>query len=177
MLGSQDHQMNDCNNVNVIPCVHLNVADSMSKTLILCVVRAILRLFCGLEHTQTSIHLRLFVTSRPELPIRLGFSDMAEGIQYDVALHEVPRWTIERDIAHYLEYEFARIRADRSKTQPLYPLPPDWPGKESLHALVQRAVPLFIFAATICRFIADLRGNPKGRLDRVLKHREISKLD
>jgi hypothetical protein len=34
--------------------------------------------------------LRIVLTSRLELPIRLGFKDMAEGAYQDLILHEVP---------------------------------------------------------------------------------------
>src|SRR5690606_32193566 len=47
-------------------------------------------------------------------------------------------------------------------------LPPDWPGTESIQKLVDMAIPLFIYAATICRFIQDRRlGGPKDQLARV----------
>ena len=38
------------------------------------------------------------------------------------------------------------------------------------------AVPLFIFAATVCRFVGDPRGSwdPEGRLATVLKYQTIS---
>ncbi len=76
-------------------------------------IRAILRL---LERTKDikAVSLRVFVTSRPELPIRLGFKQMSDGTYRDLVLHEVPRNTIERDITLFLEHELARIREQRS---------------------------------------------------------------
>jgi hypothetical protein len=54
-------------------------------------------------------------------------------------------------------------------------LPIDWPGQANIQSLVQIAVPLFIFAATICRFLKDQRcGEPDKQLTRVLKYQTKS---
>ncbi len=51
----------------------------------------------------------------------------------------------------------------------------DWPGHSVLSTLVRMAVPLFIFAATICRFIDDDHTqDPKGQLAKVLQYREAT---
>jgi hypothetical protein len=124
--------------------------------------------------------LRIFTTSRPELPIRLGFAEMSEDTHQDFTLHEIPKATIEDDISTYLKYEFARIRAEHSKRRPQYLLPPDWPGDGNIQALVRIAVPLFIFASTMCRFVADPRWDPKKRLKTILDFQtasQASKLD
>ena len=63
------------------------------------------------------------MTSRPELPIRLGFKQMSDGKYQDLVLYKVPKKTIEHDIALYLEHELEEIRKQRS-------LSPDWPGKD-----------------------------------------------
>lgn len=112
--------------------------------------------------------LRLFVTSRPELPIRMGFTEMEAKTHYDVDLHDIERVTIEHDIRLYFEYRFANIRTERLKRQPQYPLPLDWPGKDNISRLVKTAVPLFIFAATACNFIEEPRADPVRRLAAVL---------
>jgi hypothetical protein len=56
---------------------------------------------------------------------------------------------------------------------------PDWPTKGQIQILVQMAIPLFIFAATVCRYIGDKRDNPRKRLDIVLGYQKTkaSKLD
>ena len=134
-------------------------------------IRAILRL---LEQTKDikPVSLRVFLTSRPELPIRLGFKQMSDGTYRDLILHEVPRNTIERDIRLVLEYELAKIREQRSLNAP-------WPEERQIYILVNMAVPLFIFAATVCRFLGEAKGNPRRRLNDILKYdaEEISKQD
>lgn len=74
----------------------------------------------------TSSRLRFFVTSRPELPIRLGFKDIS-GSYRDLALHEVPESDIQKDISTFLRSELALVRQDFNKTVAGPGLPPDWP--------------------------------------------------
>ncbi|PNP50371.1 hypothetical protein FNYG_15962 [Fusarium nygamai] len=114
--------------------------------------------------------LRVFLTSRPELPIRLGFSDV-QGAYQDLVLHEIPAQIVEHDIIVFLDDEFKKIRHDFNMTVgDERKLPPDWPGRPTVQSLAQMAVPLFIFAATVCRFIGDRRRSPQTRLQTVLGH-------
>lgn len=119
----------------------------------------------------TSVKLRIFVTSRPELLIRLGFGDI-KGKYQDMVLHEIPEPIIEHDIEAFLDDEFVNIRSDYNSTCPRdLQLPSDWPGEKVIQALVHMAIPLFIFAATVCRFIKDeARFDPAGQLKKVLDY-------
>jgi len=135
-------------------------------------IRAILQLLARTKDIRP-VSLRVFVTSRPELPLRLGFKQMSDGTYQDLVLHEVPKRTIEHDITLFLKHELEKIREQRS-------LSPDWPGNDQIQALVQLAVPLFIFATTACRYIGDQRDNPKERLAIILQYQtthHVSKLD
>ncbi|KAI9765959.1 MAG: hypothetical protein M1839_005275 [Geoglossum umbratile] len=135
-------------------------------------IRVILQLLARAKDIKP-VSLRILVTSRPELPIRLGFKQMSDGMYQDLVLHEVPKRTIEQDIRLFLEYELREIQEQRS-------LPPGWPSGDEIQVLVELAVPLFIFAATACRYIADQRDNPMKRLEVVLQYQSatyVSKLD
>ncbi|KAK4646181.1 hypothetical protein QC761_0040130 [Podospora bellae-mahoneyi] len=127
-----------------------------------------------------SIRLKAFLTSRPELPIRLGFKEIKDKYQ-DLVLHEIPKPIIEHDIATYLNFELAKIRNDYNALSPGgRQLPHDWPGSQIIKDLVQMAVPLFIFAATACRFIRDRKyGGPDRQLAKLLAYQtsQQSKLD
>jgi hypothetical protein len=94
-----------------------------------------------------SIRLRIFVTSRPEIPIRLGFRAMPGIIHHDLALHNVSRVIVGRDISMLLRVQFKEIRESSDY------LPADWPGDKTIDLLVQKASGLFIYASTVCRFI------------------------
>ncbi|KAL4868722.1 hypothetical protein BDV12DRAFT_185766 [Aspergillus spectabilis] len=112
--------------------------------------------------------LRFFITSRPELPIRLGFQTVGH---HDLILHEVPKPIIERDISLFLEDKLVAIRHERS-------LSSDWPGHVNIQILIAMSVPLFIFAATICRLFKDHNLDPEQCLNEILKYQnQESKLD
>ncbi|OQD92797.1 hypothetical protein PENVUL_c210G09392 [Penicillium vulpinum] len=98
---------------------------------------------------STSVQLRFLLTSRPELPIRLGFEGIIDAYQ-DLVLYKIEKPVIEYDISLYFEDQFVRLKQRRS-------FPPDWPGDAATKELVDRAVPLFIAAATLCRFIGDAK--------------------
>ena len=125
-------------------------------------IREILRLLTQTKDIQP-ISLRIFVTSRPELPVRLGFRQMPDGTYQDLILHEVARETVERDITLLFEHKLAEIKDQRSLDSP-------WPIEGSIETLVHMAVPLFIFAATVCRFLAEANGNPRTRLEDILDY-------
>jgi hypothetical protein len=119
------------------------------------------------------VSLRVFVTSRPELPIRLGFERMPDGTYQDLVLHEVPKNTIEHDIQMFLRHELNNITTERK-------LSPNWPGDQNIQLLVQMAVPLFIFATTVCRFMRDKKRNPKTQLKQILElqiNSQVSQLE
>ena len=137
-------------------------------------VRTMIRILSQVKRFS-SVQLKFFLTSRPELPIRLGFEDIS-GSYEGLALHQILEPIIEHDIYAFLTYELTRIREDYNKSvlQDRH-LPLDWPGQENIQSLVQMAVPLFIFAATICRFLEDRRcGEPDEQLAKVLKYQTKS---
>jgi NACHT domain len=130
-------------------------------------IRNILRLLLRTRDLQ----LRIFLTSRPEHPITLEFKKMSRDMYQDVILEKLPHVTIEKDISVFLRDELGMIRDEHNYNRPSdLSLPPDWPGNEKVQALAAIAVPSFIFAATICRFVGDDRWgwNPKKLLDTVL---------
>jgi hypothetical protein len=134
-------------------------------------VRTIIALLAQAK-ALSPMRLRIFITSRPELPIRLGFKNV-QGRYQDLALHQIPEPIVERDISAFLAHELARIKDDYNSQAPEgLELPPDWPDDDVIRTLAQMAVPLFIFAATICRFVHDKgRSNPTNRLKKVLEYR------
>ncbi|OQV00791.1 WD domain-containing protein [Cladophialophora immunda] len=137
-------------------------------------IQIILQLWSRLPHI-TAIRLKLFLTSRPELPIRLGFHGMPTDTHRDMILHdeaEVSRATIQHDIAAFLKDRFGTILKSYNADPPSgTPLSLDWPGEKVLQALVDMAVPLFIIAATICRFVDDPDESAPHQLDSILNFR------
>ncbi|OCK75173.1 hypothetical protein K432DRAFT_274329, partial [Lepidopterella palustris CBS 459.81] len=109
----------------------------------------------------TVVRIRVFITSRPETPIHLGFHEIPEIVHYDLMLHSIPQSVIKHDISIFLRYELAKINNQRS-------LGDDWPGEENIQKLVQKADRLFIYAATACRFLSKSK-HPKSRLSEMLE--------
>src|SRR5277367_1832640 len=109
-------------------------------------VQVILELV-GEAKSLKSVQLRIFLTSRPETPIRLGFRNMPGILHRDLALHQISSTIVDNDISIFFQHKLKEIRNASDD------LPTDWPGKETIGILVLKAHGLFIYAATVCRFI------------------------
>ncbi|KAL3251159.1 hypothetical protein ABHI18_010792 [Aspergillus niger] len=107
----------------------------------------------------TNMVVRFFLTSRPEIPIRFGFDQIDKNKYQNTILQNLDEDVIKHDIALYLREEFSKIQQRRR-----HALPPGWPGEGKIEALATMACPLFIFAATVCRFVADRHFDPDQRL-------------
>ncbi|KAK5988173.1 Vegetative incompatibility protein HET-E-1 [Cladobotryum mycophilum] len=124
--------------------------------------------------------LKFFLTSRPELPIRLGFEEISG--QYDgLLLAQIPKLVIQHDIGAYMRHQLDAIRKDYNMSvMSTRRLSADWPGEENFEKLVAMAIPLFIVAATICRLLKDRRlGGPQNQLNGILEYQKarLSSLD
>lgn len=76
---------------------------------------------------------------------------------------------MQHDILTFLIYAFTKIRKDYNRNPLLdTPLDNDWPGDKLLQELTNMAVPLFIVAAIIYRFVHDPDWDPRERLETVL---------
>jgi hypothetical protein len=95
-----------------------------------------------------SVCFRVFITSRPETPIRYGFNDISTANYRDFVLHNMFKSIVSCDISVFLRHELARIRKRCH-------LPIEWPDEKCISELTQRSDGLFIYATTICRFIGD----------------------
>lgn len=133
-------------------------------------IEVILRLLPQVKKS-TSVRLLFFLTSRPELPIRLGFDEIT-GAHQGLVLHDIPKPVIEHDISLYVRDQFIHLRRRRSFRS-------DWPGDAAIKHLIDRAVPLFIAAVTLCRFVSDANWNPQKRLEAILTDQSsyMSKMD
>jgi len=115
-------------------------------------VQGILQLLAQAESLKP-IKLRVFVTSRPETPIRLGFRDMPGILYQDLVLNDVPQEIIDHDIAIYFQQELKDIEL----------------SAQIIECLIEKACGLFIWAATVCRYIKDGKRVASKRLSVILK--------
>ena len=107
--------------------------------------------------------IRSLITSRPDAPVKKAFAGLEHTQYRQVILRDHTRDTIHHDIALFLEGQFQQLRKGMSPSRS------DWPGRDAIEALTRRSVPLFIFATTVCAFIAkdDFFG-PDEQLEAVL---------
>ncbi|KAJ5680776.1 hypothetical protein N7536_011915 [Penicillium majusculum] len=124
-------------------------------------IRNIIRLLPLLQKVN-AVHIRVFLTSRPELSIRLGFSEIPDHDYQGLALHKISEKVTEHDIRLFLDDRFTKIRQDRN-------ISPGWPSDNVIQELVTISVPLFISAATVCRYIENPKWEPTLRLSELLK--------
>ncbi|QKX60474.1 uncharacterized protein TRUGW13939_07619 [Talaromyces rugulosus] len=95
-----------------------------------------------------SLQLRVFVTSRPEQPINLGFDSISSGLHRDYILHDIEQSIVDQDLVLFYK--------DRlSHTAKKFGLGNRILSDETIQILVRKSNGLFIHAATVCRFIEE----------------------
>ncbi|KAL7924451.1 WD40 repeat-like protein [Trichoderma austrokoningii] len=136
-------------------------------------MRTLISVFSMAQHT-TNPRVKFFLTSRPELPIRLGFENIG-GKYDDLLLASVPATTIALDIELFMRDKLRTIKTDYNMSVSEHrKIVSDWPGEEVFQKLIATAIPLFIAAVTICRFLSDRRlGNPHHQLNRLLEYQTV----
>ncbi|KAJ6023799.1 NACHT and WD40 domain protein [Penicillium herquei] len=102
-----------------------------------------------------SMRLKIFLTSRPELPLRRFFAKVDS--HQSLVLERVAEEAIKEDIMQFLEYRFTKIGGEANAGK-------DWPGDEVIETLTTMCIPLFISAATICLFVEQPGEDPVERL-------------
>jgi hypothetical protein len=117
---------------------------------------------------KLSGRVKLLLTSRAEPEIARMFELATLGTQQRVMqLHDLDASVVRSDIKTYLSRSFSDI-ATRYPAHALL----NWPSQEDIDALVNLADILFVFAATVVRFVATPRQSPRARLDLILADRE-----
>ncbi|KAJ5808099.1 hypothetical protein N7474_009368 [Penicillium riverlandense] len=107
----------------------------------------------GFDH----IRLRVLITSRPESHIREGLYQFLENSRYDLVLHDMSEFTVDRDIAIFLQHSLSKHSIEG----------------HVIKELVRKSAGLFIWAATACRFIIAGKKFAVKRLDTILQDRNF----
>ncbi|KAF1972832.1 hypothetical protein BU23DRAFT_641716 [Bimuria novae-zelandiae CBS 107.79] len=111
--------------------------------------------------TLQGTQLRVLLTSRPEVPIVYGFTQVQREEHHDFVLHDIEPAVIEHDIAVFLRHQLGIVRQK-------YQLEAEWPEEGAIARLVQNSGGLFIWAATACRFVAKDSQLAEARLSSLL---------
>jgi hypothetical protein len=101
--------------------------------------------------------VKILITSRVEDTIKRMF----DGVNSRLALHDIEADIVQSDILHYLKHTLG----ERARARKL-PLP--FPTDGELDELVKRAGTLFIYAATVVKWVSDPKAKPNLRLQQVL---------
>ncbi|KAI9807904.1 MAG: hypothetical protein M1825_005210 [Sarcosagium campestre] len=124
-------------------------------------IRIIIHLLAEARSLKTA-RLRVFLTSRPEVPIRNGFRRMPDAEHQDYVLHDISPSIVDHDISVFFERNLEFIGQEHA-------LDDCWPGEEIISQLIQIAGGLFIWAATACLFIAEGKRFAARRLETILQ--------
>jgi hypothetical protein len=148
----------DC---NACQCSYVLIVDALDECDDDNNVRIVLQLLAEARSLKM-VRLRVFLTSRPEIPIRHGMYRIPQPEHQDFVLQNIPPAIINHDISLFLEYNLGIIGQE-------WTLGAGWPGEQALRQLVLNASGLFIWAATACRFIREGKRFALKRLDAILK--------
>ena len=109
-------------------------------------VRQLIALFATVNSIQ-NISLKLFLTSRPETEISLGFRHISN--YHDFILQNIEETIVAHDINILFDYQFGLIRKDNTY------IDSHWPKPREVQTLVKKAGKSFIYAATTCRYVRE----------------------
>ena len=101
-----------------------------------------------LKHS-TSLPVKFFITSHPEIKLKQCFDESWAHSKF--ILCEVEKDVVKADIELYIEACLLDGQSGLNRH--------DWPSQVELGKLVNLAGSLFIYAATVCKYIAE-RGVP-----------------
>jgi ABC-type dipeptide/oligopeptide/nickel transport system ATPase subunit len=91
--------------------------------------------------------VKVFMTSRPEASI-IKMVESVTSVTRPFVLHQIEAPVVQADIERYLREEFAKILEQHDMEAP-------WPTEAQMRLLVQLAGCLFIYAATVVKFVSD----------------------
>jgi WD40 repeat protein len=123
-------------------------------------IRALVQLLAS-ARTLTNVRLRVFVTSRPEVPIRHIFGKIPDESTVFV-LHEISPAIVNRDLTLFFENQFQSFKEERG-------LEDEWPGADLVKRLVDISCGLFIWASIACRFVCEGKQIAMRRIEALIK--------
>jgi hypothetical protein len=105
--------------------------------------------------------IKFLITSRVEAPIQRMF----DSLRSQVVLHDMEKNVVQKDIHIYLDHSFTELARYRRLALP-------FPPTRDLEELVRRAGSLFVYAATVIKWVSQLEAQPLVRLREVLDNDE-----
>lgn len=103
------------------------------------------------------IPIRIFITSRPELPIHLTISRVSNNLRQHFTLHNIEQTIVDGDLRIYYHHHLSQLSRRYMWNQDII-------LDDVIRSLVRKTHGLFIYAATACRFIQEGGINSEERL-------------
>jgi hypothetical protein len=103
--------------------------------------------------------IKILLTSRMEDTIKRM---LAKFMKHQIALHDIESKLVQADIRHYLTRSFEKVALD-------WDLAPAFPPGGAVEKLVGRSGTLFIYAATVIKWVSDSKAQPELRLTQILE--------
>ena len=132
------------NRVAVVPVIVLDALDECSDQ---SPVTELLDVILG--HSK-SLPVKFFITSRPEMVVKESFDHSRAHSNF--ILHEVGKEIVKADIEVYIKACLVG-RYNR----------PNWPSEGDVESLVNMSGTLFIYAATVCKYITQRGSSSMAR--------------
>jgi len=112
--------------------------------------------------------VKFFVTGRPEPRIREGFRlPLLVRATSVFVLHDVEFNQVNDDIQRFFKHKFLEITRRRPGLD-------DWPTKEQLDLLCERAAGLFVYAVATVKLLDRKNNDPRRQLDLLLRSPDSS---
>jgi hypothetical protein len=107
----------------------------------------------------------MLITSRDELSIRAMLIEAtgSDSKQTTLRLHDIDKSVVQGDLRLYFRHHLRRIALRDSDLRA-----DDWPGHAAFEKLLDKTGVLFVYAATVVRFLDNSAFDPSVQLDRVL---------
>jgi len=160
--------------------------ESMTDTLIIVIdaldecnnreedIKEFLRLICDCFHTsRNTIPLKIFLTSRPDEAIRYTITPLQPSLPSKwsvVHIHDIEKSLVQEDIRLYVIDELDKITIRESEYG--RPPGPGWPPSTEVDVIVENANRLFIYAATVIRYVGH-SGDPCTRLSEFVPNSSV----
>jgi len=126
----------DTREVVVVPVIVLDALDECSDQSL------VAELLSVISKHSISLPVKFFITSRPEIMLKGSFDK--SWAHSNFILHEVEKEIVKADIELYIK---AYLLNDLIRH--------DWPSQAEVESLVNMSGTLFIYAATVCKYIAQ----------------------
>jgi hypothetical protein len=115
--------------------------------------KAVADMLSVISQYSANLPIKFFITSRPEPQIQNKFDLPHFERHSKIFLHNVEDSIVSADIKIYVRGRFKNIAAERHSEVPA----DGWPSEDQLETIVRRADKLFIYAATVCEYVAEGR--------------------